>query len=65
MCLKYDLRSNHQFAVRSLVLKKHVAYASTLENSVEGDMTKLSLVLDHEIKCCILWSSSMLDERQP
>jgi hypothetical protein len=23
-------------------------------------MTKLSLVLDQEIKCCILWSSSML-----
>jgi len=37
-----------------------ISYARTLENSVEGDMTKLSLVLDQEIKCCILWSSSML-----
>jgi hypothetical protein len=25
----------------------------TLENSLEGDMTKLSLVLDQDIKCCI------------
>lgn len=29
-------------------------YASTFENSDEGDMTKLSLELDHEIRCCIL-----------
>lgn len=47
------------------MLCENVAYASTLENSVEGDMTKLSLVLDHEIKCCILWSSSMLHKSQP
>jgi len=29
-------------------------YAKTFENSVEGDMTKLSLVVDHEIKCWML-----------
>ena len=27
------------------------AYARTLENSVDGDMTKLSFVFDQEIKC--------------
>lgn len=32
----------------------------TFENSFDGDMTKLSLVLDQEIKCWIDWSSSML-----
>lgn len=35
-------------------------YARTFENSEDGDMTKLSFVLDHEIKCCMLWSSNML-----
>jgi hypothetical protein len=45
------------------VLLKDAAHARTFENSVEGDMTKLSLVLDQEIKCCILWSSSMLHKR--
>jgi hypothetical protein len=32
----------------------------TLENSLEGDMTKLSFVLAHEMRCWMLWSSSML-----
>jgi hypothetical protein len=32
----------------------------TLENSLEGDMTKLSLVADHEMRCWMPWSSSML-----
>jgi hypothetical protein len=31
-----------------------VTYARTFENSVLGDMTKLSLLVDHEIRCCIL-----------
>lgn len=35
-------------------------YDSTLENSLDGDMTKLSFVLLHEIKCWMLWSSSIL-----
>lgn len=33
---------------------------STLENSLDGDITKLSFVLDHEMRCCMLWSSSIL-----
>jgi hypothetical protein len=28
-------------------------YDNTLENSLDGDMTKLSLVLDHEMRCCM------------
>lgn len=35
-------------------------HARTFENSEDGDMTKLSLELDQEMRCCILWSSSML-----
>ena len=52
VCLKYELR---RFS--DLHLKAHVratTYARTFENSVEGDMTKLSLELDHEIKCWML-----------
>lgn len=37
-----------------------MTYASTLENSLDGDTTKLSFVFDHEMRCCILGSSSML-----
>lgn len=40
-----------------------ITYANTLENSEVGDMTKLSFEVDHEIRCWILWSSSIL--RQP
>lgn len=29
-------------------------YAKTLENSEEGDITKLSLVFDQDMRCCIL-----------
>ena len=32
----------------------------TFENSAEGDMTKLSLLLDQEIRFAMLGSSSML-----
>lgn len=35
-------------------------YERTFANSVEGDITKLSFVLDHEIRCAIERSSSML-----
>ncbi len=31
--------------------KNHWTYAKTLENSLDGDMTKLSFVVDHEIRC--------------
>src|SRR5437773_1594790 len=41
-------------------LVRRLAYASTLENSCEGCMTKLSEVGVHEIKCCIDLSSSIL-----
>ena len=36
------------------------AYESTLAKSAVGDITKLSLLLDHEIIFCIAGSSSML-----
>lgn len=38
--------------------------ARTRENSVEGDMTKLSLPLDHEMRCWMERSSSMLELSQ-
>lgn len=34
--------------------------ASTLENSEVGDITKLSLVLDQEMRCWMVLSSSIL-----
>jgi hypothetical protein len=36
-------------------------HAKTLENSDVGDMTKLSLVPDHEMRCWMLGSSSILE----
>jgi hypothetical protein len=48
VCLKYDLISE---LVSPFVSPCRISYARTLENSVEGCMTKLSLVLDQEIKC--------------
>lgn len=39
---------------------REAAYDNTLEKSAEGDMTKLSADDDHEMRCCILVSSSML-----
>lgn len=38
-----------------------VTYASTLEKSAVGDITKLSAVLDQAIRCCIPGSSNMLE----
>ena len=40
--------------------EKRETYDRTLENSDVGDMTKLSLVLDQEIRCWMAGSSSML-----
>ena len=40
-----------------------VTDAKTLEKSVDGDIRKLSLLLDHEMRCCILGSSSILGDR--
>lgn len=36
-------------------------YARTLEKSADGDITKLSALADHDIRCCMLGSSSMLN----
>ena len=38
-------------------------YAKTLEKSLEGDTTKLSLVGDHAMRLRILWSSNILLHR--
>lgn len=35
-------------------------YERTFEKSLEGDITKLSAVFDHDIRCRMLWSSNML-----
>jgi hypothetical protein len=40
-------------------------YARTFENSEDGDMTKLSLVLDQEMRCWMVWSSNILQYGQP
>jgi hypothetical protein len=42
------------------ILNHWSAYARTLENSGDGDMTKLSFELDHEMRLCMERSSSML-----
>lgn len=39
---------------------KSGTYDRTFENSLDGDITKLSFVLDQDIRCWMLWSSSML-----
>jgi hypothetical protein len=44
--------------------REDATYERTLEKSLEGDMTKLSAEGDHDIKCCILWSSNILLMRQ-
>ena len=46
--------------VRAEDVYQGVAYDSTFEKSADGDITKLSADDDHEIRCCILVSSSML-----
>lgn len=40
------------------------AYAKTFANSLEGEMRKLSLELDQEMRCWMVWSSSMLRTRE-
>lgn len=57
VCLKYCLDLIQPMVSQGNVEETH---ARTLENSEEGDMTKLSFVLDHDIRCWILWSSNML-----
>ena len=49
-------------ASRSAICSKGITYARTFEKSVDGDITKLSLLFDQEIRCCMLGSSSMLSQ---
>lgn len=56
VCLKYCLS---HFSIWSLEIAVE-AHARTLEKSAEGDITKLSLLLDHDIRFCMLESSSIL-----
>lgn len=57
VCLKYDL-TRLAFCTTWDCIRS--TYARTFENSDDGDMTKLSFVFDHEMRCDMLWSSSML-----
>lgn len=37
--------------------------AKTFEKSADGDITKFSLLLDQDIRCCMFGSSNMLGQR--
>lgn len=54
MCLKYCLSGLISCGIVIRPPSHGATHASTLENSDEGDMTKLSFVLDHEIRCWML-----------
>ena len=56
VCLKYCLFYGKPWSERRIAN----TYDNTLEKSAEGDITKLSALADHDIKCWILGSSSML-----
>ena len=56
VCLKYCLG----YVRLEKLDSRDLTYARTLEKSVQGDMTKLSLELDQDIKVRILWSSNIL-----
>ena len=56
VCLKYDLLG----LVGHLDIRDGLTHDNTFENSFDGDITKLSFDADHEMRCCMLWSSSML-----
>ena len=58
----FKIRTKGLISILLLILVG-VTYDRTFENSVEGDMTKLSLVLDHDIKCWMLGSSNILHRR--
>lgn len=57
VCLKYWLFSDKRLA---RVDWDKFTYARTLEKSADGDITKLSALADHDIRCWMLGSSSML-----
>ena len=50
VCLKYCLKI---ISISTIWTPDDMSltYAKTLENSEDGDMTKLSLLLDHEMRC--------------
>lgn len=56
VCLKYCLPSLSMLGIGSTL----GTHASTLENSADGDITKLSLLLDQDIRFCMLVSSNIL-----
>jgi len=60
VCLKYCLSLGQRSVLERGAGPKKKTYASTLEKSCDGDMTKLSALCDHEMRCCMLGSSSML-----
>ena len=49
-----------KFSFSFLVVADNRAYERTFAKSAVGDMTKLSLLLDHDIRFCILESSNIL-----
>lgn len=60
VCLKYCLLHGQICAPKPVEVPCGKTYDKTLEKSAEGDMMKLSALADHEIRCWMFWSSSML-----
>lgn len=60
VCLKYWLQESAYASFATVV----ETYERTLEKSLDGDMTKLSSELDHDMRCDMLGSSSILNNRQ-
>ena len=56
VCLKYCLAKS----AFTRKFKLTDTYARTFENSDDGDMTKLSLLLAQEMRCDMVWSSNIL-----
>ena len=64
VCLKYCLSTFSLERARPDPQRFEPTHESTLEKSVDGDMTKLSFVVDQEIRCWMFGSSSMLPRHQ-
>lgn len=60
VCLKYWLQKSVYESFATVV----ETYERTLEKSLDGDMTKLSSELDHDMRCDMLGSSSILGDCQ-
>ena len=63
VCLKYCLSTFSSAPANEFAIVEQT-HESTLEKSVDGDMTKLSFVVDQEIRCWMFRSSSMLPRHQ-